>query len=112
MVEQTPTRYRVIPATDNTEPAGSFGASKPDPRKARTPYSLDGFLEALVDLILAITPVGFLAFGCVVYTRHGQPLDQHNNNLLLEIATYVRADFLHLLHNISSACLTYTYLTK
>ncbi|KAK7993219.1 hypothetical protein PG989_006600 [Apiospora arundinis] len=87
MNKQAPTTYRSIPVAD-TEAADMSKQSTPNLRNTRTPYSFDACLEAVLDLILALAPAYFFTFACVVYIRRGQPLDQHNNILLLEAARY------------------------
>ncbi|KAK8063028.1 hypothetical protein PG997_015125 [Apiospora hydei] len=64
MDEQTPTTYRILPVAD-IESADLSKQSTPNPRKTRTPYSFDASLEAVLDLILILTPVYFFAFACI-----------------------------------------------
>ena len=77
-------------ATDTLEQ--NSAASPPQyafSRTARKPQAWDTIRGGLGDLSFAIAPLCFLVFGCLVYSRREQPVDQHSNARLLEASKYV-----------------------
>jgi hypothetical protein len=58
--------------------------------RTREPLSRSTIVISILDLVYIIGPILFIVFGCLVYIRRDQPVDEHMNARLLAAARYVR----------------------
>jgi hypothetical protein len=58
-------------------------------KMAREPQAWSTIWQSIGELCFAVGPLCFLVFGCIVYSRREQPLNQNGNSHLLKAAQYV-----------------------